>query len=63
MWLWLWHRPAAVAPIQPLAWVPPYAMGVAVKRPKKKSIHISHLRGLTTEGKTKNEATPETSFR
>ena len=23
--LWLWCRPAAIAPIQPLAWEPPYA--------------------------------------
>ena len=22
--LWLWHRPAAVASIRPLAWEPPY---------------------------------------
>ena len=35
-WLWLWHRPAATAPIQPLAWEPPHATGVALKRPKKK---------------------------
>ena len=34
--LWLWTRPAAVAPIQPLAWELPYAAGVALKRPKKK---------------------------
>ena len=37
--LWLWDRPAATAPIQPLARKPPYAMGVAqemAKRPKKK---------------------------
>ena len=33
--LWLWHRPAAVAPIQPLAWKPPHAAGVALKRQKK----------------------------
>ena len=26
--LWLWHRPAATAMIGPLAWEPPYAMGV-----------------------------------
>ena len=32
--LWLWCRPAAIAPIRPLAWEPPYAMGVALKRPK-----------------------------
>ena len=29
--LWLWGRPAAVAPIQPLAWKLPYAMGKALK--------------------------------
>ena len=34
--LWLWRRPAAVAPIQPLAWKPPYAMGAALKKKKKK---------------------------
>ena len=28
---WLWCRPAAVAPIWPLAWEPPYAMGAALK--------------------------------
>ena len=34
--LWLWHRPKATAPLRPLAWEPPYAMGVALKRQKKK---------------------------
>ena len=33
--LWLWHRPAATAPIGPLAWEPPYAMGVALEKDKK----------------------------
>ena len=33
--LWLWHRPAATAPIRPLAWEPPYAAGVALKRKKR----------------------------
>ena len=33
---WLWYMPAATALIQPLAWEPPYAMGIALKRPKKK---------------------------
>ena len=32
--LWLWCRPAAVAPVQPLAWEPPYAWGLALKRQK-----------------------------
>ena len=34
LWLWLWL--AAVAPIPPLAWEPPYAIGAALKRKKKK---------------------------
>ena len=34
--LWLWHRPVATAPIGPLAWEPPYATGVSLKRQKKK---------------------------
>ena len=29
--LWLWHRPAAVAPIRPLANESPYAIGMALK--------------------------------
>ena len=31
--LWLW--PVATALIEPLAWEPPHAVGVALKRPKK----------------------------
>ena len=34
--LWLWHRLAAVAPIWPLAWELPNAMGMAVKSKKSK---------------------------
>ena len=34
--LWLWHRPAAATPIRPLAWEPPYAADVALKRQKRK---------------------------
>ena len=33
LWLWLW--PAAVAPIGPLAWEPPYAEGAALKSKNK----------------------------
>ena len=36
MLLWLWCRPAAAAPIGPLAWEPPYAMGMALKGKKKR---------------------------
>ena len=34
--LWLGCRPAAVAPIWPLAWEPPCAAGAAQKKKKKK---------------------------
>ena len=45
--LWLWYRVAAVDPIQPLAWEPPYATGVALKKQKKKKkkkIEVNFLR-------------------
>ena len=37
--LWLGHRPVAIAPIRPLAWEPPHAVGVVLEkreRQKKK---------------------------
>ena len=37
VWLWLWYRPAAAAPIRPLAWEPPYAVGAALKSKKTKT--------------------------
>ena len=33
--LWLWCRLAATAPIQSLAWEPPYASGEALEKTKK----------------------------
>ena len=33
LWLWLW--PAAMAPIRPLAWETPYAMGAAQEMAKR----------------------------
>ena len=35
MLLWLWHRPVATVLIRSLAWEPPYAAGVALKRQNK----------------------------
>ena len=34
--LWLWHRPAATAPIRPLAWEHPYVTGVALEKAKRR---------------------------
>ena len=44
--LWLWRRPAATAPTRPLAWEPPYAMGVTLK---KKKVLRPHPRSIRTE--------------
>ena len=36
--LWLWCRPVAVAPVWPLAWGLPYAVGLVLKSKKNKKI-------------------------
>ena len=38
--LLLWRRPAATAPIRPLAWEPPYAARQALEKAKKKKKKI-----------------------
>ena len=52
LWCWsqrgsdlalLWHRPATIAPIQPLSWGPPYAAVAALKKQTK---NISYKAGL-----------------
>ena len=52
-WLRLWHRPAAAAVIHPLAWEPPHAMGVALKRQKINKSEVSGrcLRALFPAGR------------
>ena len=35
--LWLWHRPAATAPIRPLAWERPYAREAALEKAKRQN--------------------------
>ena len=40
--LWLWHRPAPVGLIRPLAWEPPCAMGAVLKR-KKKVLYLDQV--------------------
>src|SRR5512145_2760134 len=45
--LWLWRRPVATAPIQPLAWEPPYAAGAAQA--------IATITTTTTTTKTKKD--------
>ena len=47
--LWLWHRLAAVAPISPLVWEPPYAAGAALKSKKQKQKQKTELGCIFTE--------------
>ena len=44
--LWLWYRPAAAAPIQPLAWEFPYTTDVTLKR-KEEEKYFLNLRPIT----------------
>ena len=37
--LWLWRRPAATAPIRPLAWESPCAAGAALKSKNKTKLN------------------------
>ena len=63
--LWLWCKPVATAPIGPLAWEPPYAMGAAQEMAKKtknktkqKRIIFSkiYISGVSSCGSVVNES-------
>ena len=54
VFLWLWHRPAATAPIGPQAWEPPYATDMALKRQKTNK--------ETTQGKIYQKSSTKTVF-
>ena len=51
--LWLWFRAATAAPIQPLAWELPYAMGAVLKKEREREenscIRGSHCDSVTQE--------------
>ena len=49
--LWLWRRPAAVAPIGPLAWELPYAVDMALQRQKDKKRKKEEKGKLTEHSK------------
>ena len=46
--LWLWHRPAVIAPIRPVAWELLYAMGGALKRQKSIKKKKKELQSLSS---------------
>ena len=51
---WLWRRPVATAPTEPLAWELPYAKGASLKRRKKKKWDSYQLKSLHLYTKGKN---------
>ena len=63
----LWCRPVATAPIQPLGWERPYAMGVALKRSKKeKEVNFIMKNMVNSSGRQNNcncEYVQEQSFK
>ena len=48
MLLWLWGRPATMAPVRPLVWEPPYASGAAQEMAKKDT--HTHTKFKANEG-------------
>ena len=64
LWLWLWCRPAAVALIRPLVWEPLYAVGVALKRQKKKAQFLLRCPlSLGSSGEAAKAPCPEAALR
>ena len=54
-WLWWWLWLAAVAPIGPLVWEPPYAAGEALKKKKRKPVSLVRTSVLETSGYVRSE--------
>ena len=50
--LWLWCRPVAAAPIGPLDWEHPFAVGAALKRQKTKKKKKKKFAGDYTKTKS-----------
>ena len=60
--LWLWHKPAAVAPIRPLAWEPPYAAGAAQETAKRQKKKKKKKKKAKTKTKTKQNMSPQCPY-
>ena len=57
---WLWDRLAAVAPIRPLAWEPPYAVGTVLKGQKTKDKKQTNKQKKTPKNQTPQKNKPQT---
>ena len=47
--LWLWCRLVATAPIRPLAWKPPHAVGAALEKTERQKIKTNNKNNLSIE--------------
>ena len=54
--LWLWHKLEATAPIQPLTWEPPYAVGSGPRKGKKTKKKEKERKKKRKKEKNLNEA-------
>ena len=59
--LWLWQRPVALAPIRPLAWEPPYTVGLTLKKktfPDSLAArgHVTEFRPVRSKGRSPDGA-------
>ena len=52
--LWLWHKPAAEAPIRPLAWELPYAADALKNKRTKKQTKMQASKHWDTEHRSKS---------
>ena len=56
--MWLWCRPAAIAPIQPLASELPYIVDAALKRQKEKVFHFLEILLVVGKGEADSSLLP-----
>ena len=60
--LWLWYRQAAAAPIQPLAWEPPCAVGAVLKSQKKKEKGLASVQNARANLKKKKKKKERSAY-
>ena len=57
----MWHRPAAIAPIGPLAWEPPYTEGEKERKTKEKKKKEKEAENISSHSNM-DLCSPEVSF-
>ena len=60
--LWLWGRPAAIAPIPPLAWELPHATGRALKSKNNNNDEDGNNNSNTNNNRSRVASLPNQAF-